>query len=98
MGVELGSGVAIDRAGGVMLELCGDEFAGGFGGVVAADPRLGVPLQLRKGGGHRLPVGLSHPLIAADKAVKETDLGAENVASQPARCSTGLTVVPSAVV
>ena len=32
------------------------------------------------------------------KAVRETDLGAENVASQPARCSTGLTVVPSAVV
>ena len=49
MGMELGSGVAIDWAGRVMLELCGDEFAGCFGGVVAADPRLCVSLQLREG-------------------------------------------------
>ena len=32
------------------------------------------------------------------KAVNETDFGAENVASQPTRCSTGFKVVPSAVV
>ena len=49
-----------------MLELCRDEFAGGFGGVVAADPRLGVPLQLCEGGCHRVPMGFSHPLIAAN--------------------------------
>src|SRR5208282_516289 len=67
MGVKLGSGVAIDRAGGVMLELCRYEFAGGFGGVVAADPRLGVPLQLGDSSGHCLPMGFSHPLIAANQ-------------------------------
>ena len=33
VGMELGSGVAIDRTGGVMLELCRNEFAGGFGGI-----------------------------------------------------------------
>jgi len=81
-----------------MLKLCRDEFAGGFGGMVAADPRLGVPLQLCEGGCHRVAVCLSDTLVASDQAVKETDLGAENVASQPARCATGLTVVPSAVV
>ena len=32
------------------------------------------------------------------RAVSETDFGAEKVASHPARCSIGLTVVPSAVV
>ena len=31
-------------------------------------------------------------------AVRETDLGAENVASQPARCSTGLVTDPSGLV
>jgi hypothetical protein len=66
VGVKLGSGVAIDRAGGVMLELCRDEFAGGLGGVVAADPRLGVPLQLFEGGGDRVPMSFSHSLIAAN--------------------------------
>jgi hypothetical protein len=66
MGVELGSGVAIDRAGGVMFELCRDEFAGGFGGVVAADPRLCVPLQLCEGGCHGVSMGFPHPFIAAN--------------------------------
>jgi len=41
--VELRRGIPIDRARGVVLEFCGDEFPCGFGGVVAADPRLGVP-------------------------------------------------------
>ena len=48
-----------------MLELCGDKFPGGLGGAVAADPCLGVPLQFREGGCHRLPVGLADPVIAA---------------------------------
>jgi hypothetical protein len=65
VGVKLGSGVAIDRASGVMLELCGDEFAGRLGGVVASDPRLRVPLQLGESSGHCLPMGFSHSLIAA---------------------------------
>jgi len=66
VGVKLGSGVAIDRAGGVVLELCGDEFARGLGGVVAADPRLGVPLQLGDGGCHCVPMGFSHSLVPAN--------------------------------
>src|ERR1700683_1718639 len=66
VGVKLGSGVAIDRAGGVMLELCRDEFAGRLGGGVASDPRLRVPLQLGESSGHCLPMGFSHSLIAAN--------------------------------
>ncbi len=46
MGVKLRRGVSIHRAGGIMLELRGYEFACGFGLVIASDPRLGVPLQL----------------------------------------------------
>jgi hypothetical protein len=37
--MELGCGVAVNRAGGVMLELSNDEPAGGLGGIVTADPR-----------------------------------------------------------
>ncbi len=38
------------RASSVVLKLRSDKLAGGLGLVVAADPRLGVPLELRKGG------------------------------------------------
>jgi len=67
MGVELRSGVAVHRAGGVVLELGRYEPPGPLGGVVAADPRLRVPLQLGERGGHRLPVSQAHTLIAANK-------------------------------
>ena len=40
VGVELRRGVAVDRTGGVMLELRGDKLPGSFGGMVAADPGL----------------------------------------------------------
>ena len=42
VGVELGRGVAVDRAGRVVLELGGDESAGRLGWVVPADPCLRV--------------------------------------------------------
>ena len=63
MGVELWSGVSIDRTGGVMLELGGNEFAGGRGGIIAADAGLCVSLQLRESDGHGLPMGLSDAVI-----------------------------------
>ena len=87
--MELRRGVAIHRAGGVVLEFGGDELPCGFGRVVAADARLRVPLQFRQSRSHGLGDEPPHPLVAADKAVNETDLGAEKVASQPARCSIG---------
>jgi hypothetical protein len=65
MGMELGCGVAINRAGGVMLELGDDELTGGFGGIVAADPCLRVSLQLREGDGHGLPMSLANTVISA---------------------------------
>ena len=48
---------------------------GGLGGVVAADPRLRVALQLVEGGGDGLPVGFSHPLIAADERRQRNGFG-----------------------
>ena len=66
MGMKLRGGVAVHRAGGVMLELGNDKLARGFGGVVAADTGLGVPLQLREGDGDGLPVRFADTVIAAD--------------------------------
>src|SRR6202034_2693349 len=45
MSMELRGGISIDRTGGVMLELCRNKVFGGFGGMVAADPRLRIPFQ-----------------------------------------------------
>jgi hypothetical protein len=42
--MKLRRGIAIDRAGGVMLELGSDELTRALGGMVATDPRLGIPL------------------------------------------------------
>jgi hypothetical protein len=47
--VELGRGVTVHRAGGVVLELGGDELPGGFGRMVAADAGLCVSLQFVQG-------------------------------------------------
>ena len=75
VGVKLGSGIAFDGPRGVMLELGGDEFAGGFGGVIAADPRLCVALQLVERSGDGGPVGLPHPHITADQGGERNGLG-----------------------
>ena len=62
VGVKLRRGVAVHWTGGVVLELGGNELAGRFGGMIAADPRLGVLLQFRSerdgdsfAVGHRAP-------------------------------------------
>src|SRR5665213_4234825 len=75
MGMELRGGIAVHWAGGVMLELCHDELAGSFGGMIAADASLRVTLQLRKGDGHGLPVGFADTVIAANKGGQRHRLG-----------------------
>jgi hypothetical protein len=67
VGVKLRSRVPINRAGGVMLELRNNESACRLGGIVASDPRLRVPLQLRESNGHGFPVSRSNMVIASDK-------------------------------
>src|ERR1035441_4181933 len=75
MGMKLRSGIPIDRASGVMLELRGNEFARRLGGIVAADPRLRIPLQLRESDGHCLPVSRTNAVIASDKCGQGNRLG-----------------------
>ena len=75
MGMELRGGVTIDRASGVMLELRNDEFARGFGGIIAADSGLRVPLQLRQSDGHGLPMSRTNAVIASDKCRQRNGLG-----------------------
>jgi hypothetical protein len=65
--VELRRGVSTDRAGGVVLELRGNKLARCFGRMVAADPRLRIPLKLGERRRNRCAMGLTHPLIAANK-------------------------------
>src|SRR5580693_3768302 len=67
MSVELRSGVAVYRAGGVMLELRGDKLPGRFGGMVAANAGLRVLFQLVQSDVDGLAVRLPHPVVAADK-------------------------------
>ncbi len=67
MGVQLGSGVALDRPRRVVLEGRGGEFACGLRRADVADPRLGVPLQLAQGYPNTLAMRFPHPLVAAYK-------------------------------
>ena len=46
VGVQLRRDIAIDRAGGIMLELGGDKLARGFGRMIAADAGLRVVFEL----------------------------------------------------
>ncbi len=75
MGMELRSGIAVHRTGGVVLELSCDELPRSFGGIVAADPRLCVPLQFFQGGAYGGAVCLPHPLITADQRGKRDGFG-----------------------
>ena len=67
MGMELRSGVPINRTGGVMLKLCGNESACGLGRIIASDPRLCVPFQLRESDGHGLPMSRTNSVVASDQ-------------------------------
>ncbi len=64
VGVELRRGVSIDRTSRGVLELRGDKLAGGIGGVIATDPRLGVSLKLIQSGSDGCTVGIAYPVIA----------------------------------
>ena len=65
--MELRRGIAIDRTGGVMLELGGNKLPSSFGGVVPADSSLSVSLQLGESGCDGFPVRLTHPVISTNK-------------------------------
>ena len=96
MGMKLRRNVTIDRAGGVMLELGGNELGRGFRRMVPADARLRVVFKLLKCDRTLSRWAARTRSSPPTSAVSETDLGAENVASHPARCSIVLTVLPSA--
>jgi len=65
MGMELGRGVAFNRAGGVMLEGRGGKLPRRLRRADIADSRLGIPLQLGQGRADALPVRHSYPVVAA---------------------------------
>src|SRR5882762_7914717 len=67
MGMKLWRSIAIDGSGSVVFELRHGELASGFWRVIAADPRLRVPLQLVKSDAYALPMSFAHPIVAAHK-------------------------------
>ncbi len=75
MGVELRCGVAFDRASGVVLELGCNEFPGCFGGVVASNPGLRVPLQLSDSGGDGGGVCFPNPFITSHQSRERNRFG-----------------------
>ena len=64
--VQLRRNVTVDRTCGIVLERRSNEFARGFGRIIAADASLCVALELVKGNADTLPVGFADTLIAAD--------------------------------
>ena len=97
MGMELRSDVAIDRPGGVVLEFGGNELRRGLRRMVPTNACLRVSVQAVQAPALTLSRWASRTRISPPtSAVSETDLGAEKVASHPARCSIVFTIFPSA--
>jgi hypothetical protein len=67
MSVKLRRGIAIHRAGGVMLEGRGNELAGRLRCMDVADARLRVSLQFSESDADAFTVRLPHTIIAAHK-------------------------------
>src|SRR5208282_2221198 len=67
MGMELRRDIAIDRAGGIVFELCGDKLARSLGRMIAADAGLRVVFELVKGNANALPMRFADTFIATDK-------------------------------
>ena len=65
--VQLWRDVAIDGAGGIMLELSGDKSARSLRWMIAADASLRVVFELFEGNTYALPMCFAYTLIAADK-------------------------------
>ena len=67
MSVKLRRDVAVNRAGGVVLELCRDELAGGLRRIIPADAGLGVVFELVESSADTLTVRLANALVAANE-------------------------------
>ena len=67
VGMKLRRDIAIDRAGGIVLELGGDKLARGLGRMIASDSGLCVTFKLVKGDADAFAVRFADTFIAADK-------------------------------
>ena len=75
VGMKLRRNVTIDRAGGVVFKLGGDEFGRRLGRMVSADASLRVVFELLQGDANALAVGRTHIVVAADKRGKRDGFG-----------------------
>jgi hypothetical protein len=75
VGVELRSGIAIHRTGGVMLELRGYEFSRGLRRMVPANAGHRVILQMLQSSPDTLPVRLADSVVAAHESSYRYRLG-----------------------
>jgi len=65
--VKLGRCVAINWAGSVVLERCGNELAGRLRRMHVADAGLGIPLQFSESDANTFAVRIADPIIASHK-------------------------------
>ena len=75
MGMELRRNITIDRAGGVVLELRGNELGRGFRRMVPADACLRVMFKLLKRDLHALSMGHANTVIAAHQRGERDGFG-----------------------
>ena len=68
MSMELWSDIPIHRAGRIVFEFGGNEFARCLRRVVSADTGLHIVFQLFKGCADALAVRLTYPIITADQS------------------------------
>ena len=65
--MQLWRDIPVDRTGGIVLELGGDESARGLGRTISAYAGLRVVFELVEGNADALTVGFTDTLIAADE-------------------------------
>jgi hypothetical protein len=73
--VQLRRNVAIDWAGGIVLELRDDKPACGLGWMIAADPGLRVVFELVEGNSDAVTVRFADTVVAADKGSERHRFG-----------------------
>ena len=87
VGMKLRSNITIDRTCRIVFEGCGKKFPGCLGQMIASDPCLCVALQFLERYFTASRWASRTRESPPTRAVRETDFGAEKVASQPALCS-----------
>ena len=84
VGVKLWRHIAVHGPRSIMLELCGDKLRRRLRRMIAADPCLGVVLQLLQRHANTIAMCIAHTVITADQRGQWTRISARKM-SRPIR-------------